>query len=102
MEEFYYDNPKAIFDEEFVEVDIATWLSTETISSVSFTAVDSDGVDATATVLNVGASTYSGSVLQPFIKGGVNLERYTVVCQVTTSGGSKQEYRIKFRIKEAP
>ncbi len=102
MESFSFERPKATYDEAYVEIDIADWLENETINAVTFTAVDSAGGDATAVVLDVGQSTFNGSLVYPFIKGGVDLEKYTVLCQVDTVEGSQQEFRVVFKIKEAP
>ena len=102
MEQFTFDRPKAIFDAAFVEVDIAEWLEAETIQDVVYSAVDSSGGDATSVVINLGRSTYQDSRLLPFIQGGVDGETYTALCQVTTIEGNFQEFRIKFRIREAP
>ena len=102
MEQFTFERPKAIYDAAFVEVDIIEWLETETIQAVTYSAVDSDGGDATSDVLDLGRSTYDGARLLPFIQGGVNLERYTVLCQVDTLEGNHQEFRIVFKIREAP
>ena len=102
MEQFAFERPKAIYDEAYVEIDIAEWLENETINAVTFTAVDSDGTDATSVVLDVGQSTFSGSLVYPFIKGGVDLQRYTVLCQVDTVEGSQQEFRVVFTVREAP
>lgn len=102
MEQFAFERPKAVFDEAYSEINIADWLENETINTVTFTAVDSAGGDATSVVLDVGQSTFNGTFVYPFIKGGVDLERYTVLCQVDTVEGSQQEFRVIFKIKEAP
>ena len=102
MEQFYFDRAKAIYDAAYVEVDIIEWLETETIQSVTYSAVDSSGADATSVVLDLVNSTFQGSRLLPYIEGGVDLEQYTVLCQVATLEGNFQEFRIKFRVREAP
>jgi hypothetical protein len=102
MEQFAFERPKATFDEAFTEVNIADWLGQETISDVTFSAVDSAGGDATAAVLDLILSTFTGTYLYPWIKGGVDGEKYTVLCQVDTAEGSQQEFRVIFKIREAP
>ena len=103
MQSFHFENPKAIYDAAFVEIDIAEWLETETIQDpVGFSAVDQDGADATAEVLDLVRSGFSGSRLLPYIKGGVDRVRYTVLCQVDTLEGNHQEFRITFSVREAP
>ena len=102
MEQFCFERPKATFDEGYVEIDISDWLETETIDDVTFSAKDSAGADATSVVLDVGQCTFVGSNVYPFIRGGVDLERYYVLCQVETIEGSQQEFRVVFNVREAP
>jgi hypothetical protein len=102
MEAFNFERPKAVFDAAFVEIDITDWLETETIDTVTFSAVDSDGVDATATVIDDGLSGFNGALVLPYIKGGVDGERYNVLCQVETVEGNYQEFRLIFTVREAP
>lgn len=102
MQQFTFERIKAIYDAAFVEVDILEWLESESIQAVTYSAVDSSGGDATAEVLDLGRSGYVGYRLLPYIKGGVDLETYTVLCQVDTIEGNHQEFRIKFKVREAP
>lgn len=101
MEQFAFENPKAIFDELFIEIDITVWLGSEIISSVVYTAVNQAGADVTANIVDAVKSTYAGALLKPFIKAGVDASKNTLVCQVTTNNDSKQEYRVIFKVKEA-
>lgn len=102
MEAFNFERPKANYDEAFTEINISEWLENETIQDVTFSAVDSADVDATSEVLDLGLSAYAGTYVYPFIKGGVDGEKYTVLCQVDTIEGSQQEFRVIFTIREAP
>ena len=102
MEQFTFDRIKANYDAAFVEIDIEEWLEAETIQSVTYSAVDAAGGDATSEVLDLGRSGYSGSRVLPYVKGGIDLETYTVLCQVATLEGSFQEFRLRFRVREAP
>ena len=102
MEAFSFERPKAIYDAATVELDISEWLEEETIQDVTYSAVDSAGDPATAEVLDLGLSSYLGDFLLPYIKGGVDGEKYTVLCQVNTVEGNYQEFRIVFTVREAP
>ncbi len=102
MEQFVFDRAKANYDAAYVEIDITEWLESETIQAVTYSAVDSSGADATAEVLDLLRSNYSGTLLLPYVKGGINLEQYTVLCRVDTLEGNHQEFRLKFNVREAP
>ena len=102
MQQFCFKRAKAIFDSGFVEIDISPWLTDEIISNVVFSAVDSSGNDATAEVVDIGQSTFDISNIYPFVKDGIDGERYNVLCQMTTVQGNEQEFRLVFNVREAP
>lgn len=83
-----------------VTMDISDWLDTDEISSVVYSAVDGDGEDATATVLNVAKHTNTTTVIKPYIQGGVDDTIYTVKCLITTSDGDDKAFYLKFSCKE--
>ena len=102
MEAFTFERPKANYDAAFVEIDIIEWLENETIQDVTYSAIDSSGVDATAEILDLVRSGYAGALLLPYVKGGIDGERYNVLCQVDTLEGNHQEFRLIFTVREAP
>jgi hypothetical protein len=88
-------------DDQFAaEIDIATWLSSDTISSVAYTAVDGSGENSASDVLDGDKHSNTNTVIKPYIKGGVTDNRYTVKCLVTTSGGDKKAFYLKWECKE--
>ena len=72
--------------------DISTWLGTDTISAVAYSAVDNDGNDASADVLDAASHDNTSTVIKPYIKGGADGVVYTVKMLVTTAGGDAQTF----------
>ena len=89
----YAVNPDDQFQLTF---DISDWLGSDTISSVDYTAVDGDGVDVSATVLDAARHTNTTTVIKPYVLGGDDGEVYTIKCLVTTAAGDKKAFYIKF------
>lgn len=88
-------------DDEFqITMDISDWLGTDEISSVTYSAVDGDGTDATATVLDAGKHTNTTTVIKPYIKGGLDDTIYTIKCLVATSDGDDKAFYSKFQCEE--
>ena len=56
-------------DQFEVTIDVSSWLDSDTIDSVTYSATDEDGVDATESVLNQTLSTYSDTVISAYIIG---------------------------------
>jgi len=83
-----------------VTMDISDWLDTDEISTVAYSAVDGDGEDATAAVLDALKHTNTTTVIKPYIKGGVDGAIYTVKCLVATSDGDDKAFYLKFSCKE--
>jgi hypothetical protein len=83
-------------DQFEVTIDISTWLDGDTIDSVAFTAIDSDGDSATSTVINSSLSTYSDYLINAYIIGGAAGNSYIVKCNVITANGDKKAFYIKW------
>lgn len=88
-------------DDEFqVTIDISDWLDTDQISSVVYSAVDSDGADATTVVLDAAKHVNTTTVIKPYIKGGVTGTIYIIKCLMTTSDGDDKAFYLKFSCEE--
>lgn len=84
-------------DDEFaVDIDISTWLDSDTISSVAYSAVDEDGDTATTTVLDAAQHSATTTVISPYIKGGTHDVWYIVKMVVSTAGGDEKTFYLKF------
>lgn len=84
-------------DDQFqVTFDISTWLGSDTIASVAYSAMDADGNDETANVLVAESHQNTTTVIKPYIKGNTTGEIYTVKMLVTTSTGDKKAFYLKF------
>lgn len=83
-------------DQFEVSIDVSSWLGTDTIDSVTYTAVDEDNVDATSDVINQTLSTYSDTVISTYIVGGTAGKNYLVKTAVTTANGDKKSFYIKW------
>ena len=64
-------------------------------------AIRSDGLDATALVLDALKHTYTTTSIIPWIKSGEHGEDYVVIVNVTTSGGAKEVFTIRFTVLPA-
>jgi hypothetical protein len=82
-----------------VEIDIASWLGTETIQSVAYSAVDEDGVDVTTTLLDSGKHAFSGSKIKPWVRAGTAGKSYLVFAVVTTTVASVDVWGIHVTVK---
>ena len=88
-------------DDQFqITFDISTWLDSDTISSVVYSAVDNDGDDATASVINAGSCTNTTTVIKPYVLGGTDGEVYIIKCLVTTTAGDVKAFYIKMVCEE--
>ena len=84
-------------DDEFgVDIDISSWLGTDTISSVAYTAVDDSQVDATSDVLITGQCSETSTIITCYIKGNTHDTWYIVKMVVTTAGGDEKTFYLKF------
>ena len=93
--------PLGSSDEFQVSFDISTWLGTDEISSVAYSAVDETGADATADVLTLANHANTTTIIKPYIKGGsTNKKQYTVKMLPTTVNGYKKAFYIKFSTRD--
>jgi len=83
-----------------VTIDISDWLGSDTIESVAYSAVDGDGEDASATVLDAEKHTNTTTVIKPYLKGGTTGTIYTVKCLVTTAAGDDKAFYLKYNCEE--
>ena len=95
------NSPLGTSDEFQVTFDISTWLGTDTINTVAYSAVDETGADATATVLTLANHTNTTTVIKPYIKGGgTDDKRYTIKMIATTVNVYKKAFYIKFNVRD--
>ena len=73
---------------------------TYTIADLNVTAVDSDGNDATATVIDAGKNGYSGSTATAWIRGGTSDETYLIDVTATMTGGEVFTQRLKLIVSD--
>ena len=89
IREFIITEPKPSYAQWFIEVDLSVWLGSETIDSVDFKAKQiSDGLDVSNVVLDATKSAFTGTVLKPFIRGGVSGRSYIAIMKVITNSVS--------------
>lgn len=97
----YIEQPLSSDDEVQPTFDISTWLSTDAISGVVYSAFDEQGADVTATVLTLAKHSNTTTVIKPWIKGGgTNNKRYTVKMFVTTVNVEKKAFYIKYDVRD--
>jgi len=99
-ETFTLSQKKGSYEKWFIDIDISTWLSTETISALSVSAKDENGTDVSSTLIDAVKSTYSGSTIRPYVQGGTDGVTYYVVCHVTTAEGSYGEFIVKLTVED--
>jgi hypothetical protein len=93
----YYLSPG---DEFLVTFDISSWLGTDQIASVAYSASDETGaVDTTCYDSN--KSSYTATVFKPYIKAGaVNGKKFVLECEVTTLLAYKKSFYIIIKVNE--
>lgn len=97
----HIEQPLGSGDEVQPTFDISTWLGTDAISSVVYSAVDETGADATATVLTLAKHSNTTTVIKPWIKGGgTSNKRYTVKMLPTTVNTEKKAFYIKYSVRD--
>ena len=95
-----YREPLSPGDEIQMSFDISSWLGTDQIISVVYSAVDERGANATTTVLNPLKHTNTATVISPWIKAGATPDKhYTVRITPTTINGEIKAFFIKFSVK---
>ena len=100
LRDFELPDSKPVFSASLVEIDISTWLGTDTISDIDWTAETEAGVDATSIVLTAGSCVYDNTLglIKPFIKAGASGTTYICTMQVTTTGGSKEVFTLRWTV----
>jgi hypothetical protein len=84
-------------DDEFrVTFDISSWLNTDTIASVAYSATDEDLNDATTDVLDAANNTNTTTVIKPYVTGGTSGKNYCIKMLVTTAAGDEKAFFIRF------
>lgn len=92
--------PLSMSDEFQVSFDISSWLGTDIIDDVTYSAVDEDGETVTD-VYDTNKSGYTSSMIKPYLKGGsTDNKRYTVKALVTTLNTYKKAFYIIFDVLE--
>lgn len=94
------EQPLGSTDEFQISFDISSWLGTDEISSVAYSAVDERGASATATALDALKHANTTAIIKPYIKGGAaNNKRYTVKMIATTVNVYKKAFYVKFSVR---
>ena len=100
---FTLANPKPSASEGFVNIGLTTWLGTEEISSVTFTAQNFETKQSeTAIVIDTTKCTNTSTIIKPFIQAGTDGETYLVTMAVTTNGSPAtiEIFYLKFKIDD--
>lgn len=101
-QKFTVKNHKHSWEQFYIDINIASWLGTETIANVDFVAQDQYENPETANLLDAVKSTFSGTVVKPFIKAGTVGEYYWIFCKVTTNQSSKGVFILKVGVLDIP
>jgi len=97
----HIEMPLSSDDEVQPSFDISTWLDTDEIVSVVYSAFDEQGDVVTATVLELSKHTNTTTLMKPWIKGGgINHKQYTVKMFPTTVNGEKKAFYIKYKVRD--
>ena len=89
--------PKSAWEEFYILFNFTNDLAAEDftaedIASVEVTAVDSDGDDATSTIIDATNQVTDGCKAYVWLQAGISGESYTITCRVTGESGSKFQY----------
>ena len=97
---FEVPDSKPIFAAWLAEIDISEFLGDDTIDDVDFAAATEDGTDATYDVLTAELCAYDNDegLIKPYIKAGTSGETYICTMQVTTDGGSQEEFYLRWSV----
>ena len=79
------DHAKPVSASFPVEIDITTWLNGAYISNVSFSAEDMSTGRSAASVVNQTNSSFTNTLLKPWIQAGSGDSTYCVTMVVTTN-----------------
>ena len=99
--DFNIPDAKPAYSEWPCSVDISRFLDGDTISTMDCSAIRSDGIDATALVLDGLKNTFTTTAIIPWIKSGAYDADYIVVVKVATSSGAKEVFTIRFTVLPA-
>ena len=100
---FTLTDPKPIYAEWLVSIDLTTWLGTEEISAVTYVAEDKKTRKVmTSTVLDTTKCTNTATVVKPFIQAGASGATYIVTMKVTTDSNpvSKDEIYLRWSVDD--
>ena len=99
---FELDGMKASTAEFAVEIDLSSWLGTETIASVVYSAKClNDGTTVTDTVLDATKHSNTTTAVKPWIKAGTSGKTYLVKMVVTGSAGSQEVFGVQFSVYDS-
>jgi len=100
---FKISEKKAVFDEYFASISLATWLGTEQISNVTFTGWDITSGATSATratdVLDQNKCTFTTTLVRPWIQKGTHGHKYRIKMQVVTDSDAQLELYLDFGVK---
>jgi hypothetical protein len=82
----------------YASIDISSWLLTETITNVDFTAFNKKSKSSSPEVLDSVKSTFTGVYLKPYLKGGLDKNSYIIRMVVTTNQQSIGEFILEFNV----
>ena len=82
-----------------VTLDLTKWLGGETVSAVTYSAIEVEsGTTATTTVLDSTKHVNTTTLVKPWIKSGTSGKSYLVKLVVTSSGNAKDAFYIQFSV----
>lgn len=93
----YYLSPG---DEFLITFDISSWLGTDQIASVAYSATDETGA-ADTTCFDTNKSSFTTTIFKPYIKAGlVDAKAFTLECIVTTLLTYKKSFYVIIKVNE--
>lgn len=96
---FELDGMKPTTAEFAVEIDLSSWLGSETIASVVYSAKClNDSSNVTTTVLDSTKHANTTTAVKPWIKAGTSGNTYLVKMTVTGSSGSVEVFGLQFSV----
>jgi hypothetical protein len=93
---------KQPYEEYYVAFDFSNVLASASINSATVTAVDSEGANATAAIIDSGQQIIDNVLfhVNVWVKGGVSGITYTITCKTITSSGEKYELDAQLPVME--
>ena len=93
----YYLTPG---DEFLISFDISTWLGTDEIDTVAYSATDEAGETTTA-CYDSDKSEKTTNIFKPYIKAGdTNAKKFILECEITTVSTYVKTFYIIFKVNE--